>query len=118
MSFELINVSTICQKMINDALREHLNVFVIAYLDDILIYSKTLKEHKQHVKTMLKCLKQRRLLLKFKKCEFHKFEMRFLEFVIENQKIRMNSIKCYELERWVDTVDTQTHRNTHIARSA
>ena len=49
MSFELINTSTTCQEMINDALREHLNVFVIAYLDDILIYSKVLSKHKQHV---------------------------------------------------------------------
>ena len=67
MSFELINVSTICQKMINDALREHLNVFVIAYFDDILIYFKTLIEHKRYVQKILQCLKQRRLLFKLKK---------------------------------------------------
>ena len=71
MSFELINVSTICQKMINDVLREHLNMFVIAYFDDILIYFKILLKHEQHVRTMLQCLKQRRLLLKREKCEFH-----------------------------------------------
>ena len=82
MSFELINASTTCQEMINDALREHLNVFVIAYLNDILIYFKTLEEHKQHVRTMLQCLKQRRLLLKLEKCEFHKFDVEFLEFVV------------------------------------
>ena len=93
MSFELINASTICQKMINDALREHLNVFVIAYFDDILIYFKTLLKHKQYVKKMLKCLKKRLLLFKLKKCAFHKFDVEFLEFVINTQKIRMNSIK-------------------------
>ena len=71
MSFELINASTICQKIINDVLREHLNVFVITYLDDILIYSKNLSKHQQHVRIILQCLKQRRLLLKFKKCKFH-----------------------------------------------
>ena len=79
--------------MINDALREYLNVFVIAYLDDILIYFKTLIEHKQHVRTMLQCLKQRQLLLKLKKCEFHKSKIEFLEFVIETQEVRMNSTK-------------------------
>ena len=83
MSFELINVSTIYQKMINDALREHMNVFVIAYFDDILIYFKTLTKHKQHVRTMLQCLKQRQLLFKFEKCEFHRFNVEFLEFVIK-----------------------------------
>ena len=93
MSFKLINVSTICQKMINDALREHLNVFVIAYFDDILIYFKTLLKHKQHVQKVLQCLKQRRLLFKFEKCEFHRFDVEFLEFVIKIQKVRINSIK-------------------------
>ena len=100
MSFELINVSTIYQKMINDALREHLNVFVIAYLNNILIYSKTLSKHKQHVQTMLQCLKQWRLLLKLKKCEFHKFDVEFLEFVIKIQKVRMNSIKLNAIKNW------------------
>ena len=79
--------------MINDALREHLDVFVIAYFDDILIYFKTLIEHEQYVRKVLQCLKQRRLLLKPEKCEFHKFEVEFLEFVIETQGVRMNLIK-------------------------
>ena len=93
MSFELINASTICQKMINDALREHLNVFVVAYFDDILIYFKTLMKHKQHVNIMLQCLKQRRLLLKSKKCEFHQLKIKFLKFVIKTQKICIDSKK-------------------------
>ena len=100
MSFELINASTTCQEMINDALREHLNVFVIAYLDDILIYSKTLLKHIRHVQTILQCLRQRQLLLKFEKCEFHQFNVEFLEFVIETQKIRINSTKLKAIKDW------------------
>ena len=98
MSFEFINALTICQEIINDALREHLNVFVIAYFDDILIYFKTLSKHKQHVKKVLKCLKKRLLLFKFEKCAFHKFDVEFLEFVISTQEIRMNSIKFKAIE--------------------
>ena len=93
MSFELINASTIYQEIINDVLREHLNVFVIAYLNDILIYSKTLTKHEQHVKIVLQCFEQRRLLFKFEKCEFHRFNVEFLEFVIKIQRVRINSIK-------------------------
>ena len=100
MSFGLTNVSTICQEMINDALREHLNVFVVAYLDDILIYSKTLMKHKQHVRTMLQCLKQRRLLLKSKKCEFHRSKINFLGFVIKTQEIRIDSKKLKAIKDW------------------
>ena len=98
MSFELTNASTTCQEMINDALREHLNVFVVAYLDDILIYSKTLTKHEQHVRTMLQCLKQRRLLLKPKKCEFHRLKIKFLEFVIRTRGIRIDSKKLKAIE--------------------
>ena len=100
MSFELINALTIYQEIINDALREHLNVFVIAYFNNILIYFKTLLKHEQHVRTMLQCLKQRWLLLKLKKCEFHQFNIEFLEFVIKTQKIRMNSIKLKMIKNW------------------
>ena len=107
MSFELINASTIYQEMINDALREHLNVFVIAYLNDILVYFKTLIEHVQHVKKVLRCLKQRRLLLKSKKCEFHKFEVEFFEFVIENQGVRMNSTKLKAIEDWSQSINVK-----------
>jgi len=93
MSFGLINASTTCQEMINDALRQYLNIFVIAYLDDIMIYSTTLKKHVQHVSQILECLNQRNLRLKPKKCEFHREKVDFLEFVVERHEIRMNSKK-------------------------
>jgi hypothetical protein len=76
--------------MINDALRQHLNRFVIAYLDDIMIYSKILKEHVSYVFKVLKCLNKRNLHLKLEKCEFHQEEVDFLEFVVGRHEVRMN----------------------------
>ncbi len=93
MSFELTNASTTCQEMINDALRQHLNRFVIAYLDDIMIYSKILKEHVSHIFKVLKCLDTRNLHLKSKKCEFYQKEIDFLEFVVGRHEIRINPKK-------------------------
>ena len=93
MSFGLINASTTCQEMINDALRQYLNIFVITYLDDIMIYLITLKKHVQHVSQVLKCLNKRNLRLKPKKCEFHRKKVDFLEFVVKRHGIRMNSKK-------------------------
>jgi len=90
MSFELTNVLATCQEMINDALRQYLNRFVIAYLDDIMIYSKTLKEHVNHVSKVLECLNARNLRLKPKKCEFHREEVDFLGFVVERHGVRMD----------------------------
>jgi len=99
MSFELINVSTTCQEMINDALRQYLNIFVIAYLNDIMIYLITLKKHVQHVSQILKCLNQRNLRLKSKKCEFHQEKVDFLEFVVERHEIRMNLKKVKAIKK-------------------
>jgi len=90
MSFELINVSTTCQEIINDALRQYLNRFVIAYLNDIIIYSKILKKHVSYVFKVLECLNRRNLHLKSKKCEFHQKEVDFLKFVIRRHEVRMN----------------------------
>jgi len=93
MPFGLINASATCQEMINDALRQYLDIFVIAYLDDIMIYSITLKKHVQHVFQILECLNKRDLRLKPEKCEFHREKVDFLEFVVERHEIRMNPKK-------------------------
>ena len=93
MFFELINASAICQKLINNILREHLDAFVITYLNDILVYFNMEEKHIKHINIMLELLMQRNLLLKSKKCEFHKKEVNFLDFIIGNDTIRMNSAK-------------------------
>ncbi len=79
--------------MINDTLRQHLNQFVITYLNDIMIYLKILKEYVSYVFKVLKCLNKRNLHLKLKKCEFHQKEIDFLKFVVKRHELRINSKK-------------------------
>jgi hypothetical protein len=98
MSFELTNVLTTCQEIINDALRQYLNRFVIAYLNDIMIYSNILKKHISHVSKVLKCLDKRNLHLKPKKCEFHREKVDFLEFVVKRHEVRMNLKKLQAIK--------------------
>ncbi len=76
--------------MINDALRQYLNQFVIIYLNDIMIYSNILKKYISYVFKILKCLNKRNLHFKSKKCEFHRKKIDFLEFVVERREVRMN----------------------------
>ena len=90
MSFEFTNVLITCQKIINNALRQYLNRFVIAYLNNIIIYSNILKEYVNYIFKILKCLNKRILHLKSKKCEFYRKKIDFLKFVVERHKVRMN----------------------------
>ena len=85
--------------MINNNLKEYLNIFVIAYLKNILIYLKILKQHVNYIKKILTCLRERNLLLKSKKCEFYKTKIDFLEFVINREKIRINFVKLQAITK-------------------
>jgi hypothetical protein len=107
MSFELTNAPTTCQEMINDALRQYLDIFVIAYLDDIMIYSITLEKHVQHVSQVLKCLNKRDLRLKPEKCEFHREEVDFLGFVVRRHEIRMDPEKIKAIKEWLTSIDVK-----------
>ena len=69
MSFELTNTSATCQQMINNTLRDLLDITVVAYLDDILVYLKNFTKHEKHVKQILKCLTKYNLCLKPEKCK-------------------------------------------------
>jgi uncharacterized protein with PIN domain len=64
MSFGFIEAFAIFQKFINDILQKYLNVFCIAYLNDILIYNRTQKKHLSHVRKMLESLRQASLYAK------------------------------------------------------
>ena len=93
MSFELTNVSASFQKLINDMLRKYLNVFVMTYLNDILIFSENPEEHVEHVRTVLKICQRHSLLLKLSKCEFEVTKIEFLRHVIILERIKIDS-KC------------------------
>ncbi|KAH0603716.1 uncharacterized protein H6S33_007375, partial [Morchella sextelata] len=70
MPFGLANAPATFQHWINDILRPYLDQFVTAYLVDILIYSETLSEHKEHIRKVLKVLDENHVHLKPEKCEF------------------------------------------------
>ncbi len=90
MSFDLINASVTFQTFVNNVLRRYLNQFIIVYLNDILVYSKTKKEHVQHVRKVLQTLKKVNLRIKSGKSEFHVQSVQFLRFIVMFQSLRMN----------------------------
>ncbi len=100
MSFDLINASVTFQTFVNNVLWRYLNQFVIVYLNDILVYFKTKKEHVQHVRKILQTLKKVDLRIKSEKSEFHVQSVQFLEFIVTSQSLRMNSKKIEVVTTW------------------
>ena len=100
MPFGLTNVLAMCQALVNNVIRAHLNLTAIAYLDDILVYSNTQWEHTTHVKDVLRYLRQARLKLKAEKCEFNKSEVEFLRYIIGINGIKMDPNKITAIWDW------------------
>ncbi len=93
MLFKLINESTFYQHYMNDVLFEYLHQFCQIYLDDIIIYSKILKKHKQHVQLILNRLREADLQIDINKCKFHVQKTIFLRLLMSIERLKMNSRK-------------------------
>jgi hypothetical protein len=68
----------------------YLDDFVVAYLDDIIVYSNTKKDHIEHVKKILQRLREADIQVDVDKCEFHITEIKFLEMIVKRDGIKMN----------------------------
>jgi hypothetical protein len=73
---------------------------VVAYLDDIVVYSNTLEKHIEHIRSILECLAQADLYIKWEKYEFHKPETTFVEFIIGRGGVRMDPGKVAAVTSW------------------
>ena len=100
MPFGLTNAPASFQHFVNDTLREFLDWFVTAYLDDILIYSDTLEEHRLHVKLVLESLQRAGLYIKPEKCEFHTQRTKYLGLIISSEGISMDPEKVETVLKW------------------
>ncbi|WVZ64299.1 hypothetical protein U9M48_013839 [Paspalum notatum var. saurae] len=93
MSFGLTNVSAYFMQLINLVFMDYLDKFVVVFIDDILIYSKTEAEHEEHLRLVLQRLREHKLYAKFSKCEFWIDEVRFLGHVVSNGGITVDRSK-------------------------
>jgi reverse transcriptase-like protein/integrase-like protein len=100
MPFGLCNAPGTFQGYINDTVREYLDTFCTAYVDDILVYSETEEEHTEHVLKVLQKLKERNLQLDIDKCEFDTKEVKYLGLVITTEGIRKDPTKVATIREW------------------
>lgn len=82
MPFGLCNAPSTFQSLMNSIFRDYLRKFVLVFFDDILVYSRSWEEHLKHVEIVMNILRQQRLFVKMKKCEFGKLELEYLGHII------------------------------------
>lgn len=100
MPFGLCNAPSTFQSYINGALQDILDEYCTAYLDDILVFSNTLKEHKRHVREVLKRMRKAGLYADIDKSEFHVQRVKYLGMIITTEGLQMDPDKVQTVLEW------------------
>ena len=100
MPFGLTNALATFYNLMNDVLFDYLDAFVVVYLDDIVVYNKTLIEHDKHLRLVFQRLRENRLYVKLEKCEFVQEDITFLGHKINAGLIRMDKSKVQAIVEW------------------
>ncbi|GKC34315.1 putative reverse transcriptase domain-containing protein [Tanacetum coccineum] len=100
MPFGLTNAPAVFMDLMNRVCKPYLDKFMIVFIDDILIYSKSKQEHEEHLKLILELLKKEELYAKFYKCEFWIPKVQFLGHVIDSQGIHVDPANIELIKDW------------------
>ena len=109
--FGLTNAPAVFMSLMNGIFRKYLDCFVQVLLDDILIYSKNEREHEEHLRVMLSCLRENKLYGKLLKCSFVQKEIHYLCHIISGEGISVDPEKVKAIMEW------PVSKNAHEVRS-
>ena len=93
MPFGITNAPAVFMYLMNNVMHKYLDKFVVIFIDDILIYSKSEEEHKEHLKIVLQELRKHQLFAKFSKCDFFKYNIQYLGHVVTKEGISVDPQK-------------------------
>ena len=101
ISFGLTNAPAAFMSLMNGIFKPYLDLFVIVFIDDILVYSKSRKEHEDHLRIVLEILREKKLYAKFSKCEFWLDSVSFLGHVVSKDGVMVDPSKIEAVKSWV-----------------
>jgi hypothetical protein len=111
MPFGLTNAPAVFMDLMNRVFQPYLDQFVVVFIDDILIYSKSLEKHEQHLRVVLQTLRDHKLYVKLKKCEFWLESDAFLGHVISKDGILVDPKKVEAIVNWERPKDVREIRS-------
>lgn len=111
LPFGLTNAPATFQALMNDTFRDMLDTCVVVYLDDILCYSNSIKEHEKHLEEVLRRLKAAQLFVRPHKCAFFKRRVEFLGHVVSSKGIEVDDKKVHIVSEWPTPSDVHEVRS-------
>jgi len=111
MPFGVTNALAVFMDYMNRIFKPFLDKFVIVFIDDILIYSRTQEEHAEHLRLVLSVLREKQLYAKLSKCEFWMDEVQFLGYVISAEGITVDPTKVEVVVKWESPKSTTKIRS-------
>jgi len=100
MLFGLCNAPAAFQRWINEVLMEYIDMCCIVYLDDVLIYSNTLQQHRKEVSNILEAIRKSGMKVIQSNCEFHQNEREYLGFIIGQEGVKTDPVKTQAIWDW------------------
>ncbi|MBW0577344.1 hypothetical protein O181_117059 [Austropuccinia psidii MF-1] len=100
MPFGLTNAPASFQNLVNDIFYDLLDIYVVAYLDDIMVFSKSEEEHVTHVSTVLPRFRANNLFAKASKCLSHVSSVQYLGYVVSSKGLKMDQEKVQQILNW------------------
>ena len=111
MPFGLTNAPGTFQRLMNKIMKPVLYESALVYLDDIIVFSKTLEDHIRHLETVFKILAEAGLKLKLKKCDFFKESINYLGHIVSREGVMPNSAKIDAIASYPEPTNSKELRS-------